>query len=127
MAKILVVEDDKLIRDGVVGMIRSHSDHDVLFVENGKLGYETALAEKPDLIISDVHMPEMTGTEMAAKLREDKWGKQVPIIIMTNDEAAGTVNDALSAGVTSYLSKLTVDPIILMHQIELSLQQGLPA
>jgi len=121
MAKILVVDDDKLIREGVADMLRSEAQHEVITADDGKAGLKKALAEKPALIISDVRMPKMTGTEMIEALRKDKWGKDVPVIVMSNDEDTSTINDALAAGVTVYLSKLNTDRAALSQQVNVLL------
>lgn len=117
MAKILIVEDDKLIRAGLVDLLRTETDHQVIEAEDGESGLELALKQQPALIITDLHMPKKTGTEMIADIRQDSWGKDVPIIIMSNDEATSTINDALEAGVTVYLSKVNVDRTALLQQI----------
>jgi CheY-like chemotaxis protein len=117
MAKILVVDDDKLIREGVVDILRSEDKYEISSAEDGSEGLKTALSEKPDLILSDVRMPKMTGVEMAIELRKDDWGKKVPIIFMTNDDMTSTINEALAAGVTIYLPKMSIDPNSLIQQV----------
>lgn len=122
MAKILIVDDDKLIREGVIEMLKSSGgDYEIVSAVDGTEGLATALKEKPDVIVSDVQMPKMTGTDMAEELRKDEWGSKVPIIIMTNDESADTINRALASGVSAYLSKATIDETTLIQQIKLAL------
>jgi len=65
---------DKLTKEGLV----------VSEANNGLTGLERAQAEKPDLIILDLFMPKMSGLGVLKKLHQDSWGKQVPIIILTN-------------------------------------------
>lgn len=121
MAKtILIVEDDKLFRESVGAMLRGEG-HQVTEATNGQEGYDTALAGQPDLIITDIRMPEMDGLVMVEKIREDEWGKKVPIIILTSDETTETLNQALQSGVTVYLSKLNLDPEMLHQQIAMVL------
>ena len=52
--------------------------------ENGKLGLELIEKMKPDIILLDIMMPEMTGDEMLIKLRELPWGRDIKVIILTN-------------------------------------------
>lgn len=121
MTDILIVDDDKLIRDGLVDLLDSEQYH-VETAENGKAGLDKALKLHPRLIVSDVKMPEMTGPEMIEALRKDQdWGKNVPVIILTNDETADTINDTLTAGVTVYLSKTTAQPTEIVEQIKSAL------
>jgi DNA-binding response OmpR family regulator len=86
---IVVVEDDKDIQHlyayklGLVGF-------DVQTASNGKEGLNVIEEFKPDLILLDLMMPEMDGTEMLKKLRETDWGAKIRVIILTNlskDEA----------------------------------------
>lgn len=85
--KILVVEDDESLRDAISEVLRSKN---FLLIEavNGKEGVEKALSEHPDLILLDLIMPVMSGMEAISEIRKDKWGKKVPIIILTNLDAS---------------------------------------
>lgn len=112
---ILVVDDDKLIREGLSALLKN-AGQTVLEAADGKEGLAAALAQHPDLVVSDVRMPNMTGLEMVDALREDEWGKHVPIVMLTNDETNDSVNHALQAGVTVYLAK-NLDPASLTQQI----------
>lgn len=112
---ILVVDDDKLIREGLTALLRN-AGQTVLEAADGKEGLAVALGQHPDLIVSDVRMPNMTGLEMIDALRGDDWGKHVPVVVLTNDETSGSVNHALQAGVTVYLAK-NLAPVALTQQI----------
>lgn len=112
---ILVIDDDKLIREGLVAMLRGlgHTIHEA---EDGQQGLELALNLKPNLIVTDIRMPNMTGLEMIEQLRADEWGAKVPVVILTNDETNDSINTALQSGVTTYLPK-TLQPQLLAEQI----------
>jgi CheY-like chemotaxis protein len=117
---ILIVDDNDLIRQSLTAALVSNE----LVVEsanNGKDGLKLALEKHPDLVVTDVHMPEMDGLEMIEKLRADEWGKKVPVLIMTIDEEAESINKALSAGVTTYMSKNVSDPASIVEQIKIAL------
>ncbi len=122
MTKVLIVDDDSLIRQTLAATLRARG-LDVEEAENGKEGLKQALKTAPDLVITDVRMPEMDGVEMAEELRKDPKGRDVPIIILTNDEQAETLNEALEAGVTVYLSKSNVDGDVLPDQIIAALRR----
>lgn len=115
MSKILVIDDDSMMRQGIAAMLKN-AGQEVLEASDGDAGLAVALDQKPDAIVSDVHMPHMTGLEMLAKLREDTWGKTVPVVILTSDETSASLNQALESGVTSYFSK-NLDPATLSQQI----------
>ena len=112
---ILVVDDDKLIREGISALLKN-AGQNVLEASDGKQGLALALEHKPDLVVTDVRMPEMTGLAMIAELRADDWGAKVPVIILTNDESSDSINQALESGVTMYFPK-TSPPDTLQQQI----------
>lgn len=81
--KILIVEDEEMIRKPYADGLKDEG-FSVVTAANGREGLEAALREKPDLILLDILMPVMDGMKMMKKLREDAWGKKVPIILLTN-------------------------------------------
>lgn len=81
--KILIVEDELDLREALVDKLTDEG-FDALEAKNGEEGLEYALKEHPALILLDIVMPKMDGMTMMKKLREDEWGKSVPIIMLTN-------------------------------------------
>lgn len=81
--KILIVEDDRPELNVLVDKF-SQEGFLVSTAENGKKGLERALADHPDMILLDIVMPEMDGITMLNELRKDAWGKDVPVVILTN-------------------------------------------
>lgn len=79
--RVLIVEDDEEIRR----YIRSELDSDFRIYEctNGREGLETILKEKPDLVISDVMMPEMDGITLCRKIKQNININHIPIILLT--------------------------------------------
>jgi CheY-like chemotaxis protein len=81
---ILIVEDDLIINNTYSEELRSEG-FVVLSAENGKVGLDFALQEKPDIILLDILMPVMDGFTMMDKLRAtNEYGKNVPIILLTD-------------------------------------------
>lgn len=117
---ILIVDDNELVRKSLAAALISN-ELTVETADNGQAGLATALEKHPDLIVTDVHMPEMDGLAMIDKIRTDEWGKKVPILIMTVDEEAESINKALAAGVTVYISKNVSDPASIVDQIRTAL------
>ncbi len=80
---ILIVEDElpqlKALADEF-----SDQKFNVLKAENGKEGLKLAVQKHPDIVLLDIRMPVMDGMAMLKKLRTDPWGKQVPVIFLTN-------------------------------------------
>lgn len=84
---ILIVEDEQELRTILADTLK-RSDFVALEAGNGKEGLKTALAKHPDLIILDLLMPIMGGVEVMKHLRADAWGKDVPVMILTNLSAS---------------------------------------
>ena len=83
MTKVAIIEDDLAISQ--MYRIKFESEgYDVETAGNGKLGLELCEEMKPDIILLDLMMPEMTGDEMLVKLRKTSWGKDTPVVILTN-------------------------------------------
>lgn len=101
---VLVVEDElplrKAMRDRLV-----EAGFTVYEAGDGAEGLTVALAKHPQVILLDVLMPMVSGLDMAAHLRQDPWGKQVPVVILSNIDGIGQVQEALDQGIYTYLVK----------------------
>lgn len=106
--KILIAEDEESIIK-VLATKFTHEGFKVFEARDGEEGLEMALKEKPDLILLDIVMPRMDGLTMLKKLREDPWGKKVPIIILTNLSDDKNIADAMVVGVYDFLVKSSWD------------------
>lgn len=100
MPKILVIEDNNLIRETVLEILNL-SGFEAVGAENGKLGVELAIAQIPDLILSDVMMPELNGFEVFAILRSHPATASIPFIFLTASE----MEKALELKADGYLKK----------------------
>lgn len=112
--KVLVVDDDDLFRQGLVSVLEAKG-LDVIQADNGEAGLKQA--SQANVIVTDVQMPGMDGLTMVDKLRQDEKGKELPVIILSVNEEAESLNKALSAGVTVYMSKNNFDIEALAEQI----------
>ncbi|AFZ06475.1 response regulator receiver protein [Oscillatoria nigro-viridis PCC 7112] len=99
MKKILVIEDDRLIRETVLELLESRG-FEAVGAENGKVGIQLA-AQIPDLILSDVMMPELDGLTVFAVLRSHPATASIPFIFMTASE----MEKALELKADGYLKK----------------------
>ncbi len=102
--KILIVEDEQDLRQELVDKF-TREGFVALRAKNGEEGLKIALVEHPDLILLDVVMPVMDGITMAKKLRQDKWGHNVPVIMLTNLSDVEKVSKAMESGIFEYLVK----------------------
>jgi formate hydrogenlyase transcriptional activator len=80
---ILIVEDDLAIATALQEKL-TKANYKVLVARDGQEGLLQAMATHPDLILLDIIMPEMDGITMLKQLRQDEWGKQAKVIILSN-------------------------------------------
>lgn len=100
---ILIVEDNPDLRQLITGCFSS--TYRVLTAENGQQGWETAIAEIPELVISDVMMPEMNGNELCEKIKTDDRTSHIPVILLTAKSTANEQIEGLQHGADVYLTK----------------------
>jgi len=101
--KILVVEDNPDLRAFIVSNLVE--TYQVGQAENGRQGLDLARRMNPDLIISDVMMPEMDGYELCRKIRKDPFLSDIPIILVTSKSGGEAVEAGLEIGATDYVPK----------------------
>ncbi len=104
--KLIIADDEKVILNGLIKMINLEElDMElVATAEDGKTLYEKIIEFKPDIVISDVKMPEMTGIEVAKKLKDEAFD-DVKFIFISGYQEFVYVKEALSEGAVDYLLK----------------------
>lgn len=100
---ILVVEDNKDIRDYIQSSLADQ--YTVYVAVNGVEGWEKALLYVPDIIVSDIMMPEMDGFELSKTLKEDVRTSHIPIILLTAKDTIQDRTEGYNLGIDSYLTK----------------------
>lgn len=109
MPKIAIIEDDQAISQ----MYRFKFEAEGFEVEtadNGKLGLELAESMKPDIILLDLMMPEMTGDEMLAAMRKTAWGKDIKVVILTNKGEQEIPENVKKLNVSAVILKADMTP-----------------
>ncbi len=101
--KVLIVEDNTEIRLYLGQHLKAFFK--VLNAENGSIGFEIAMKEKPDIIISDVMMPEMNGMEFCKLIKTNDSLHHIPIILLTALTATSHELEGLKLGVEDYIRK----------------------
>lgn len=101
---ILLIDDDTTIQTVLKEALESEG-YSIDTATDGNEGLEKALITHPDLIMLDVELPNMRGGMILGKLREDAWGKDVPVIVLSSNENTWSVADIVSKGAYEYLLK----------------------
>lgn len=109
MAKIAIIEDDQAISQMYRFKFEGEG-YEVETADNGKLGLELVENMKPDIILLDIMMPEMTGDEMLEKLRATSWGKSIKVIILTNMGEQEIPPKVKELGVSGIILKADMTP-----------------
>lgn len=102
--KVLIVEDDTSLRKALAEKLL-YEGFVVYEAENGVIGLEVALRERPDIVLLDVIMPKMDGLTMLTHLREDTWGMGAQVIMLTNVNDGESVLKSLDQAAFDYLIK----------------------
>ncbi len=100
---ILVVEDNADLRRFIAGYLSE--SYAVTEAENGMEGYRKAIETIPDLVISDVMMPELDGASLCQRLKDDERTSHIPVILLTAKADAGSKMRGLGMGSDDYLIK----------------------
>lgn len=118
--KILIIEDEKSVADILTKKIQS-SGMGVTSASNGEDGLNMAIQSHPDLIILDLILPKLDGMSVLKSLREDDWGKTVPVVILSNLGTGDEMHRAGELGVSQFLIKtdFRLDDVVTKIQEEL--------
>ena len=104
MTRILIVEDDDAIRNNVIRMLKLEG-YELVSAINGRLGLEVAREVRPDVVISDVSMPEMDGFELLEAIRADRQLAATSVMLLTALDDRASMRRGMTAGADDYLAK----------------------
>jgi len=120
-AKILTIEDDAALRQNIVDYL-DDAGFEVIAAENGKIGLELFRKEKPDLVLTDIQMPELSGLEVLSKVAKES--SQTPVIVMSEAGDTKGVIEALRLGSWDYLSKPFASLTVMEHAVCKALERS---
>ena len=104
VANILIVDDEDIFTE-FVGRTLKAAGHTVIMTTSPRVAIELATTDVPDLVISDINMPQMTGFELAAILNADSARRWTPVIFMSSRDDGQSFRDAFGVGAVDYLVK----------------------
>jgi len=109
MTKIAIIEDDQVISQ-MYRMKFEADGFDVQLANNGKHGVELVESFLPDIILLDLQMPEMNGVEALEIIRGNDWGKNIPVMILTNLGEEEAPKELRALSIHSYIVKANLTP-----------------
>ena len=112
MIKILSVDDSKMVHMVIARALKPY-DVQHLTALNGQDSLEIAEREMPSLIFMDVTMPVMTGMEALGKLKQNPVTAPIPVVMLTAEGGADSMDQAFSLGVSKYLTKPFTEDVLI--------------
>ena len=109
MAKILIVEDDALIKR-MYQQALEFDGFDVDLASDGKEGLDKLKEKKPTLILLDIMMPKMNGLQFLEEIKSDPVNKNIPVVVLTNLSGTQDAQKALELGAVKYIVKSQYKP-----------------
>jgi signal transduction histidine kinase/ligand-binding sensor domain-containing protein/DNA-binding response OmpR family regulator len=100
---LLVVDDNADIRDYI--RMNFAGKYNILTAANGLEGYETATGSVPDVIVSDIMMPEISGIELCRRLKTDERTSHIPVILLTARQSDESKVEGYETGADAYVTK----------------------
>lgn len=116
-AKILIVEDDRYISK-MYQLKLSLDGFDVQVADNGRIGIEKVKEFRPDIILTDILMPEVDGFEVIKQVKADEELKEIPILIMSNLGQEDNIQKGLELGALGYIVKSQYTPSKVVEKIK---------
>ncbi len=102
MKRILIVEDAKAISEILKEILESRR-YDIITAENGREGVEMYKKIKPDLVITDISMPQKSGIELIKEIKEYNRGAKILVVSVISDKEV--IDKAFAAGADDYIIK----------------------
>ena len=119
--KILIVENEEDLSEAL-STVLTQEGFEVIVSNDGEKGLRDALHHKPDLIILDLMLPKMDGLTVLKNLREDNWGCDVAVIVMTAFDDPEKVVKVARYGVGDYIVKTNITLANVVAKVRLRLE-----
>lgn len=111
MPTVLVVDDSPIDRQLVGGLLKQDTDWTVTYAGDGAAALDSIRTSLPDIVVTDLQMPEMTGLELVISVRKNF--AQVPVVLMTGKGSEEIAVEALHAGAASYVPKRVLSTMLV--------------
>ena len=123
MTKIAIIEDDSAIHQ-MYRMKFENEGFDVQLAGDGRTGVELVKTFRPDLVLLDMQMPEVDGLAALRQIRKEEWGKNTPVIILTNLGIEESPKELQSLGISGYIVKADLTPRQVVARVKETLAKA---
>lgn len=120
--RIAIIEDDAVISQ-MYRMKFEAEGYEVQVAPDGRLGVELVEKMRPDIILLDIRMPEMTGPEALERIRKHAWGKSIPVLVLTNVGEEEAPHELEHLNVHSYIVKADLTPRQVTERVKNVLEE----
>jgi len=103
--KVVYIEDAPMYFELVKALLAPHRAVEIVHASTGREGVELVRSERPDFVLLDMHLPDMTGLDVVRMLNEEIASRRLHVTILTGDELSIDVIKAMSLGASEYLVK----------------------
>jgi PAS domain S-box-containing protein len=103
--RILYIEDNLSNLTLIEQMLEERPEIELLTAMQGKIGLDLARQHSPDLVLLDVHLPDLDGREVISELKSSQTTRDIPIVVISADATASQINRLMTAGANTYLTK----------------------
>jgi len=104
-ATVLSIEDNLSNFDLVQGILKRVGEIELIPAMQGQLGFEFAVRHRPDVILLDLHLPDIAGEAVLARLRRDHRTREIPVIVLSADAIPAQVERLLGQDIVDYVTK----------------------
>jgi len=118
MSKILIVEDDKFLRELMVRKLTAEHSFEVLSAMDGESGLKAMKDQKPDLVLLDLILPGISGFDVLEKIKEEQCLTGMPVIILSNLGQQDDVEKGMKLGAIDYMVKAHFTPNEILVKIK---------
>ena len=120
MSKVLIIEDDKFLRELINKKLQLENFETILAVD-GEIGLELIEKECPDIVLLDLILPGINGFEVLAKIKESEKFKEIPVLILSNLGQKDDIEKGMELGAVDYLVKAHFTPSEIIEKINQTL------
>jgi len=117
MSKILIVEDDKFLRELMVRKLNTEQGFEVVSAIDGESGLKTMKEQKPDLVLLDLILPGIGGFDVLSQMNDDVALSPIPVIILSNLGQQDDVDKGLKLGAVDYMVKAHFTPNEIIEKV----------
>lgn len=121
MPTILIIEDDPLVRNGIMVCLKNSGEYNILQAEDGQEGLEIFRRASPDLVLTDMRLPKLDGLEVLSVIKHES--PDTPVIIVSGMGMLDDAIKALTLGACDYVTTPIADMVLLQHAVERALER----